>query len=97
LEAVLEAGKAPELPPVLENDLDNDNKQDIINITKASLCPGCQYFTAEEVEAGDPLIIDSEEVITTDSNTGLEDGDDNSDESFNTDRDDDDIEDHIIE
>ena len=39
LEAVLEAGKAPELPLVLEDDLDNDDKQDI-NITKASLRPG---------------------------------------------------------
>jgi hypothetical protein len=94
LEAVLEAGKAPELPPVLEDDLDNDDKQDI-NITKASLRPGRQYFTAEEVEAGDPLIIDNEEDIT-DSSTGLEDRDD-SDESFDADGDDGDMEDHIME
>jgi len=95
LEAILEAEKAPKLPPVLEDDLDNDDKQDI-NITKASLRPGRQYFTAEEVEAGDLLIIDNEEDITTDSGTGLEDGDD-SDESFDADRDNDDIEDHIME
>jgi hypothetical protein len=92
---MLEAGKAPELPPVLENDLDNNNKQDI-NITKASLCLGHQYFTAEEVEAGDPLIIDNKEDIT-DSSTSLEDRDDDSDESFDADEDDDDIENHIME
>jgi hypothetical protein len=97
LEAVLEAGKAPELPPVLEDDLDNDDKQDI-NITKASLRLRRQYFTAKEVESGDLLIINNEEDITTNSSTGLEDGDDdNSDESFDADGDDDDIEDHIME
>jgi hypothetical protein len=39
LEAVLEAEKAPKLPPVLEDDLSNSDKPDI-NITKASLRPG---------------------------------------------------------
>ena len=42
------------------------------------------------------LIIGSEEDIATDSSTGLEDSDDDSDRSFNVSGDDDDIEDHII-
>jgi hypothetical protein len=97
LEVVLEAGKAPKLPPVLEDDLDNNDKQDI-NITRASLRLGRQYFTTKEVESSDLLIINNEEDITTNSSNGLEDGDDDDlDESFNADGDDDDIEDHIME
>lgn len=94
---MLEAGKALKLLPVLEDDLDNDDKQDI-NITKASLRLGRQYFNAEEVESSDLLIINNKEDITTNSSTSLKDGDDDDlDESFNANKDDDDIEDYIIE
>jgi hypothetical protein len=77
---------------VLEDNLSDSSKQGI-NITKASLRPGRQYFTAKEAEAGDPLIINNEE----DSSTSLEDRDDDSDESFDASGDDDDMEDHIME
>ena len=95
LEAILEAEKAPKFLPVSEH---NNEKQEV-NITKASLRSGArnQYFTAEEADAGDPLIVDNEEDITIDSNTGSEDGDGDSDESFDTDGDNSDLEDHMIE
>jgi hypothetical protein len=86
LVAILEAKKVPKLPLVLEDDLSGSDKLDI-NITKASLRPGRQYFTAEEAEAREPLIIDEED-ITTDSSAGSEDRDDNdSDKSVDSDRD----------
>jgi hypothetical protein len=94
LEAVLEAEKAPRLPPALEDNLSDSDRPDI-NITKASLRPGRRYFTAEEAEAGEPLIIDEEDI--TDSYISSEDGDDDSDDSFDVDRDDDDVEDHIMD
>jgi hypothetical protein len=96
LEAVLEAEKALKLPLALEDDLSDSDKPNI-NITKASLRPGRQYFTAEEAEAGEPLIVDEED-ITTDSSASSEDGDDNDlDESFDGDGDNDNLEDHIMD
>jgi hypothetical protein len=94
LEAVLEAEKAFRLPLALEDNLSDSDRPDI-NITKASLRPRRQYFTAEEAEASGPLIIDEEDI--TDSHTSLKDGDDDSDDSFDVDRDDDDLEDHIMD
>jgi hypothetical protein len=92
----LEAEKAPKLPLALEDDLSDSDKPNI-NITKASLRPGRQYFTAEEAEAREPLIVDEED-ITTNSSAGSEDGDDNDlDESFDGDGDNDNLEDHIMD
>jgi hypothetical protein len=95
LEAVLEVEKASKQPLILKDNLSNSNKLDI-NITKTSLYPGRQYFTVEEAEVGEPLII-NEEDITTDSSSSLEDRDIDSDESFDTDRDEDDLKDHIMD
>lgn len=76
MEDVLEAEKAPKLPAIID-DNDENNEQDI-NITKASLQPRKpakdQYFTVEEAAADDtgiaPLIVNNQE----DSDTPMAEG-----------------------
>ena len=97
LKTILEAEKAPKLSLILKNDLsDSDSNELDINITKVSLRLEHQYFTAEEAEVSEPLIID-EENITTNSSSSLEDRDNNSNKSFNANGDKDDLRDHMID
>ena len=101
-EAILDTEKAPK-PLTINSDGDRDDDQDgdSINITKSSLRlrkpVKNQYYTAEEAEAGDPMVVDNPKDVTTDSGSGTEVDADDSDDSFNADEDNGAIEDHIME
>jgi hypothetical protein len=95
LKTVLEVEKVSKQLLISENDLSDSNKFNI-NITKTSLYSGCQYFTAEEAEVDEPLIINKDN-ITTDSSNSLENRDIDSDEFFDADRNEDDLKNHIID
>jgi hypothetical protein len=56
-----------------------------------------QYYTPEEAEARDLMIVNNLEDATTDSSSGTKVDADDLDDSFNANEDNDDIEDHIME
>jgi hypothetical protein len=56
-----------------------------------------QYYTAEEAEARDLIIVDNLEDVTTNSSSSTKVDADDLDDSFNANEDNNDIEDHIME